>query len=209
MELLHVNAELRSELEEVATWTDVGQLTSYLDDAFRLTISGVLRAAAAVRRLRELGADITAGVGVAPFLERIAHGQLDPELFINLQGRTQLLTKAASLPLPLQREIAADKPVRVMELGGTHRMVPPSDLRPKEIAQVFDNGRLRSDGEQVGYLRERLAETSTIEPAEDPAIRLDRKHKRVWIPCARYLSEAEIVGLLAELRTRRRITTTV
>jgi hypothetical protein len=206
MELTH-NDALQSELEEVATWTDVDRLTTYLEDAFSLSLKGVLCAAAAVKRLRELGAEITVGAGVVPFLERIAHGQVDPQLFLSLQGRPHLLKKVATLPLPLQKEFAADRPVKVWGLGGPDdvRDVPVSALRPSEISQVFDDGRLRSDGEQIGWLRERLQKQAPAhEPIDEPAIKLDRKHKRVWIPNARYLSEAEIVGLLAELRTHRR-----
>lgn len=130
-------------------------------------------------------------------LRRIAHHQTAPELFETcFIDRPYLLQKACSLPLPDQRHLAENKPLKVMLRNGDSRMVPPFDMSKQEIDQVIHRGRFRSEAEQVGYIISK--DKPKPRQDDDLEITVDKKHKVIRIgPVA--LTRRRLLDLLSQL----------
>lgn len=126
------------------------------------------------------------------------------ELFAALQGRATLLNRASMLPLPDQERIARNEPLKVMQLDGDHRMVPPLSMTVDDIAQVFGNGFLRNDTEQIGYLRtkrDRAIVRASVKAT--PQVIIDRKNG-VAVKDGVAWTADELARALAELGKPRR-----
>lgn len=110
-------------------------------------------------------------------LRRLACGQIRKDVFMTFLGEPQLFRKVASLPLADQDAIVAGKPVRVMEpdCKGDFREMPVSALSGAEVKQVFSKRGLRTDPEQIAYLRD-LQQPRRPE-AQRPEIELDLNPK--------------------------------
>lgn len=75
----------------------------------------------------------------------------------------------------------------------------PLDMTNREISQVITRGRLRSDQEQVGWLRERQdAQAAKQAVSDDEAYRIDRKRHGAVIE-GHFFSRAALARILAEL----------
>lgn len=194
-EILNVPNELKSELKKISTSDDAEWLLAQLSEALAITTHHVIKVAALVRRLDECGVEINIDFTLIPLLRKVAYGQVLPELVVTLQGAESLLKKAATLPISDQAKIASNAPLTVMQTGGGHRKVPPLSMTSREIRQVFANGELRSDAEQIGWLcDEREKQQAAKGTAE---IVLDRKRGGIVVngilvtssDMARYLGE--------------------
>ncbi len=200
--MIELPAKLKSEVDFILASSDRSELLKQLKTSLEISVEHVVRLAALIRRLEELGVQIEIEIPALPFIRKIAYGQMVPQLFVSLQGAQRLLEKTASLPMPDQKNVAENKPFRVMELGGDYRLVPPLSMTSREIQQVFYRGQIRDDASQVGWLREhsRKAVKCREEPAE---IKLDRKRGGIVID-GRFLSASELAHYLAELGQRKR-----
>jgi hypothetical protein len=156
--------------------------------------------AALVRQLEELGHEVQIELGPLPFLRKIAYGNMIPELYVALECDPQLLSRAGSLPTPDQERIARNEPLKVMELNGDHRLVPPLSMTRREIAQVFAKGRVRSESEQVGWLKDRARrEQQKSFPLGDEAIvKIDRKRRGI-VANGLFVPAADLAHYLGEL----------
>jgi hypothetical protein len=183
--------------------TDVERLIAEVRDCFRYTVESIIRLAVRVRRLEELGVEVQARIESAavPLLRRVAYGQLAPELLVSCQSNVGLLNKAGMLPLPDQRKIAANEPMKVMEIDGDHRMVPPFSMTWREVRQVFGKGAVRSDGEQIGLLREQASRRKRA-PEKAPVM-LDRKRGGIIVGDC-FISASAMANYLADLSSRKR-----
>lgn len=186
--------------QDIATATDGQWLVEQLRESMEWSVRHIVRMAAIVRRLEELGIEITIDLAALPYLRLIAYGSLSPELFIALDGNMSLLRKAAELPAPDQERIARNEPIKVMELrddgrAPTFRMIPPLSLSAKQVSQVFGHRRLRDDAEQVTYLRERQPQQLTAASQsliDEPAHKISAKRKGVVVTRPTFLSAIEI-----------------
>lgn len=165
-----------SRIAEIQTCTNVPLLTEWLGEATGITVTNVRIIAALVRRLEELGATIEIDVPIMPFIKRIAYGNMIPELFVAFQGNGRLLNKAGSLPKPEQEKFANDEPIKVMLPNGDHRMIPPSCLSRREVSQLFGPNGMRTESEQLAWLRDQDEKARLRNSHNDePSIVLDRK----------------------------------
>lgn len=196
--------ECQKDIDRIMVSSDKKQLLRELEESFRLTVHHVCKTAALVRRLEELGCEITIQAGILPFMRRIAYGQLLPALFVTLQGDQSLLEKSAVLPLPEQQRIADNSPLKVMTLKGDHRMVPPLAMTRREISQVFARGKLRNDSEQIGFLRDQIeGESIKAASAEQQQIKVDKKNNCIVVRGVQ-LTAPDLARYLGELsRTKR------
>lgn len=193
-----VSSEMQREISRLSVCDDPSQLIEELVGALEITVEQVVKMAAIIRRLDELGVEITIPIGPLPFLRRIAYGQMMPELFVNLQGDTTLLERVSTLPRPDQERVSQNKPFKVMSIDNDHRMVPPLSMTRQEIKQVFGIGKVRDDAEQVGILREQI-QKSRIKQMDIPteAVKVNKRRGgvevgKLFIPrkeLARYLAE--------------------
>ena len=195
---------LEESLVEIAECNDSQWLVGQLRKSLELSVRHVVRVAAIIRRLEEMEVPITIKIATMPFLRKIAYGNMLPELYVALEGDSFLLSRAGGLPNPDQERIARNEPLKVMELNGDFRMVPPLSMTRREISQVFAGGRLRDDAEQVGWLRERLA----VEPADvaitDAGVaKIDRKRKGVVTTGPTFLSLIELEHYVAALKRQK------
>jgi hypothetical protein len=197
-----VPREMQGELNRLLACDDAQQLMAELESSLAVTLRNVVKIAAIVRRLEELGVEISLKLAILPLIRRIAYGQLVPELFVNLQGNSALLDRAASLPIPDQQRIADNTPVKVMMPDGDHRMVPPLSLTRREITQVFGKGKLRDDAEQVGWLRERMQmEQAKAATTGEAPVLLDRKRMGI-VANGHFISVSDLARYVAELSKR-------
>lgn len=197
--------EVQKELKRIAGMKSKRELRKLLLDLLGFTVNHVILMAAAVRRLDELGDDLSdVQIALLPQIRRLAYGQIVPELLVRLQGNPTLITRASGLPLPDQRRIAEGQPIKVLEAGGDHRMIPPLQLTRAEVRQVFAGDHLRDDAEQAAWLRqEKQRVPRTKRP--DNEVYLDRKRGGI-IVADRFISATDLAHYLAELtsiRTKR------
>lgn len=182
-------------LSQIQACDDTQALLKELSAALALTVDSVRKCAAIVRRLEEMG--VTIEITSLPLreLRLIAHGQTCAELFIACGG-TPLFDRTKSLPMPDQLRVAKNEPLKVMELDGDHRMVPPLSMSSFEVSKVFGRNSIRNDAEQISWMRsrqERMAAPRSIEPS----VAVDKRRSGivvgdVFIPrkeLARYLVE--------------------
>jgi len=192
------------DLKAIEESTDGKWLVEQLRRSLEISVEHIVRTAAIVRRLEELGIEVTIKIAALPFLRKIAHGNMIPELYVALEGDNLLLEKAASLPTPDQEKISRNDPLKVMEINGESRLVPPLSMTRQEIHQVFANGRLRDEAEQVGYLRDRLQkEAARSANKGEELVRVDRKRGGIIIAGA-FLSASDLAHYLGELSKPRR-----
>lgn len=191
----------KKELDEIRESNDTEWLLKKLKDCLRITVDHVVRLAVIVRRLEECGVEISVDFSLLPYIRRVAYEQVVPELIVTLQGDQQLLEKASSLPIPDQRAIASNKPIKVMEIGGDHRTVPPLSMTRREIRQVFGRGKIRSDAEQIGWLRDEQNKV-LIHQQPQPDITIDKKKHGIVVNGI-FLSATDLAHYLSELTTRK------
>lgn len=196
---------LSQDLKRIAASEDVSELRKDFVRSLSVTVEQIIRMAALVRRLDELGDDLSdLEISLLPKIRKVAYGQVIPELLVRLQGRPSLLNRAAGLPLPDQRRIAEGEPLRVMEMGGDHRMIPPLKLTATEISQLFRADSIRDDAEQMSWLRERRAtQQSRGDPA--PEIYVDKKRGGLVVG-ERFIAASDLAHYLSQLTasTKRR-----
>ncbi len=198
-----VPRQFAGEVDLIMRCEDHGELLTGLKEALEVTLRAVILTAAYVRRLDDLGIEIPSRFEKAglSYYRLISHGQILAELFVTLCTERNLLSKASQLPLPQQRRIAANEPLKVMELGGDHRMVPPLAMTGCEITQMFTRGRLRSEGEQIGYLKDRMQLERTA--PGDELVSLDKKRGGIVVRGV-FVSATDMAHYLAELTPRKK-----
>lgn len=173
---------LIADRNEILASTDSKWLLGQLQESLESSVRHIVRMSLIVRRLDELGVQVELPIASLPYLRKIAHGNLSAELFVALDGHNTLLRAASTLPAPDQEKIAKNEPIKVMGLNGDHSMVPPLSMTTAQIAQVFGFGRIRSDAEQVGHLREKLQDkdAAAVKTVGD-SVRIDRKRKGIIV----------------------------
>lgn len=191
-------------IDQIHRISDRTELLKIIRNCLASTVENFRLIAAAVRRLEECGMELCELEEEIPSLHvfrRIAHGQVAPELFVNVKNET-LREAASSLPLPDQIRIANNEPVKVMEPGGSFRNVPAHSLSQREIRQVFTRGKFREDAAQISWIKEHAQPKERV--ADDrPPLKLDRKRGGIILG-GWFISAAELGHVMAELGKRGR-----
>jgi hypothetical protein len=195
-------AAVQRHYDELAGW-DAPRLAAEFRQVMAKTAANVARMAAIVRRIEEHDPEQLDTLGFPSWvrlLRRVAYGQVLPEVVANTTGRLRHV--AASLPGPEQKRIAADEPLRVVELaadGPTYRQLRPSQLDDRQIQQVFARDGVRSEAEQVTYLRERAER----EPKrEKPPVLVNTRRRCLVITRPTEIAANELTRYLEQLMGR-------
>jgi hypothetical protein len=148
----------------------VDDLVRELRDCLTITVKGVIGAARAWRVLHDKGVDLSDFRGfMVCLIERIAFGQMLPELALEFWGQEKLLKRLSSLPLHRQQAILRGEKLQVAERAPdgliTHRLVAAKDLTAPEMALVFDRNdvrRVEAQGVMLDRRREALPECTVL-----------------------------------------------
>jgi hypothetical protein len=193
--------------KQIMSSTDGKWIVDQIVSAVHTTVAHVARIAALLRRAEELEIEIDIQVGPVGFLRRIAYGQMIPELYVAFEDDPKLMSKLSVLPTPDQKKIAAGKPLKVMTFDDngnvTHLMVSVRDMSKSQVQQVFYKGRIRSEAEQVNYLRERLQAVKPIGVPIEDAYVVDQKKGMVVIRGIAFSSD-DLLRMLAELGRKKK-----
>lgn len=135
-------------------------LRAELGASLERTAAELVRLAWVVRLLEERGEDLTdLKLDLVPHLRLIAYGQLSPALVVRYGQSGPLMRAARSLPMPDQERLAKGERITmaVQRPDGSfdQQMADPALMSPRQIAQVFAAGRVRSIEEQILVLRDR------------------------------------------------------
>lgn len=136
------------------------ELRAELGASLERTATELVRLAWVVRLLEERGEDLTdLKLDLVPYLRLIAYGQLSPALVVRYGQSAPLMRAARSLPMPDQDRLAkGDRvvlAVRKPDGSFDQQMADPALMSPRQVAQVFAAGRIRSVEEQILVLRDR------------------------------------------------------
>ncbi len=193
-----IPAELRKDVDEINSCENASQLNGMLNGFLLAGTKTIILVATIIRRLDELGEPVTVELSTVNLLRRVAYGQVHPELVAKLQGNSFLLERSSHLPILQQLAIANNEPIKVLELDGDHRMVPPLSLTQNMIYQVFGRSGFRNDSEQICWLRDRREAKKIREVEFENPITIDRKRK--GIVCGGiFVPAAELARCVAEL----------
>lgn len=190
-------------IDDIALCDDSAALLDSLRDCASNLLKNLSRMAAILRRLDELGVEVTIDHALLPYVRMIAQGKLSASCFLTCSGDSQLLQLATRLSLPVQEQIAANEPFKVLEKDGGHRMVRPLEMGRREMNQVFSHGNVRNDLQQRAWLKasenKSLATSArmsgSITEKRDMSIRLPSKPGERCPECgAKLLDGAECVA---------------
>mgnify|MGYP003148623940 CR=1 FL=1 len=188
---------IESRIKAIEVSEDTSWLLARFEEKFTLTVEAVRELAAIVKRLDELDVELEINPKILAHFRKVAYGQVIPELVANLQGSPALLNRASMLPLPDQQRIANDEPIQLALLSGDHRAVSPSEMTPRELRQAFNKSAIRTNSEQVGWLRDEQIKTQAKTRAK-PAIALDGKRKGIVVGDV-FISTKDMLGYLNQL----------
>lgn len=209
--LVSRSSDVQDRLEAFAREDDCEKLVRQLQVLRGLTAEAFLYSAAIVRRLREKNYPIPMKGDAIRTLDLIASGRLLPEVAEKWHHSPKLIRNAALMDEEQQLRITNDEPFQIADLEGTHRLVGPCDLTEDDITQLFDKDRLRSEQEQISWLRDQQRERQLRNAASvDSDIEIDTARGCVIIHGVhgdKKLTVTELGRIIAELgrgRGRRR-----
>jgi hypothetical protein len=152
------------------------KLKDELLDVVAASVKQLITIGVIVRIIEERGGDLNDfRVGLFHFVRRIAYKQLLAEVVARLNGNPRLLNCVASLPIPDQRTVIGGDGIKVIIIDGNgktdSRLVDPIKMSAREISQVFAKDHIRDDGEQISWIRSRVAmptKTNVLPVQMDP-----------------------------------------
>ncbi len=155
---VNVRAELRREIDRVKSVDDQVELARIVSESFVVSLERLLVGCVALRRLEELGHDMAlVRFRGGNLLKKAAYGQILPEVVLLFLERPSLAAAASNLPIPEQKRIVDNDAFRVMTGDhDDHRMVRPIEMTPAQIRQVFARDGVRTDSQQISWIREKL-----------------------------------------------------
>lgn len=193
--MLLINTNLNSAITALSKLTD-DQLVVEIGKALSLTVESITRAAACLAVMRQRDMDLSA-IEASPLykvLNRIAAGNLLPEVVTTYAGNEVLRRKIAALPTDSQAELCElDATVKVLTIDGKTRKVRPIDMTPSEIAQVFARDHIRNDAEQRGYIEDRKRSVARKPQPNGDGIAVDTRKKKIVCPDGTTLTLADLL----------------
>jgi hypothetical protein len=180
------------------------QLRKELSRAIELTARNLMRLALIVRALEERGEDLSdLKLGLLSYLRQIAYGSVLPEVVVRFAESPSLVKAIAALPAPDQARLAAGESVPLVVARGEHghdvRRADPLRMTAAQVRQVFGQGRLRDEAEQILVLEgepARVARGRT--KAKIGSITVDRRNGGLVIG-REFVAAAQVVEALAIL----------
>lgn len=118
---------------------------------------------------------------IIKLLRRLAAGQLSAKAMELYFPQPILLNRVAGLPLADQERLASGEELLVVALkddGSAYTMKSPfSKLPPRAVSQVLASDHIRTEEEQIVYIRFSRERQRALRHAPQPTIALDRKRK--------------------------------
>lgn len=185
--------------DEIAVCDDSAALLESLRDCASDLLKNLSRMAAILRRLDELGVEVSVNHALLPYVRMIAQGKLTAGCFLTCSGDPLLLDMATRLSGALQEKIANNEPFKMLTADDEHRMVRPLEMGRRELVQVFTTGgRLRTEDEQAARLK--VPENKPVAHRNYPPLQPDTLPRTVSIEHAsdletRSLSKEELPNL--------------
>ena len=164
-----------------------------------------VRLATLVQILDERGEDLSdLRFSLIPWLRKVAAGQLAPQTIVRFGDRPLLFRQVSLLPIAEQERLAKGEPVKlvVWREGGAGcdvRMMDPMHMRPEQIRQVFGDGALREDAEQIALLERRRAMPAPKQIQQAKRVRADRTRGGILVG-RQFAPVGEVLAALVELR---------
>lgn len=177
----------------------VAELRAGLSKSLGITVGGLIEAAVFVKELERRGEDLSdIRDSTLPNLRKIACGQLLPEMYLRLFGKSGILNRVATLPIPDQQKIASGVPIAVYlaDGSGNHVLHRAEDMEPAMAQQVFAPGKIRNQSEQIAWLRAREIPRPR---AAGPAITIDRRRKGIHAEAHSFISLADLRDFVDQL----------
>lgn len=136
----------------------VDELRQRLLEAATVTARGLYETALIYEELRQRGEPVEQmRLALAPYLTKIARGELAPEAVVGLAGFRSALDRVALLPLQRQREIVTQNLPVVVSVDGAEPLVQTkriTDMTIREIrAVISDDGRILEPAAQAEMIR--------------------------------------------------------
>jgi hypothetical protein len=152
-------------MNNIATMSD-DELFKRLKRLLQVTRESIAEMAALIYEYEKAGKDMELVKEIVPpgllrTLRRIGGGQMLAEVYMNFEGCVQ--GKIAAIPLVDQKHLINGGTVKLMLAGGDHLLVSPAKMEPEQVRQVFANGHIRDDSEQINWL---LSHAKPAEPVE-------------------------------------------
>lgn len=196
------DATLRQEIGRIEGETDVDKLIRELLACVALTVRQLILLGVYIRQLEVLGADVLSlPVPNMGLFRRIAHGQLLPEVFIDLIGAPRLLKKVSLLSLPDQRKVGSGTPLQVLVSGSAQLLIAPKDMTSTQVRQVFAHGSIRSKSQQAAWLADQQQRAATKKQPKSE-VTVDSKRGGIHVVGTRFINVSELTGYLAQLATK-------
>lgn len=150
------------------------QLIKLLNGCMELTAASLRSASQVVKVLDSRGTDLSEfNQTMLGYLRRISAGQLSTELLVGWRD-TAVYGRARRLPLPLQEAVVSNAPIRVVTLkdGGKAEewLCEPRNMTTAIAKQVFAADHIRSESEQIAYIRSAQAQAPEHKPDPLPYV---------------------------------------
>lgn len=150
--------------DAIALCDDTDLLLSALKQCAVDILGNLERMAAILRRLDELGVEVTLDHALIPYIRMIANGQLSASCLVACAADPQLLEKAVRLPIAAQEKIAKDEPLVVLRDDGTKKDIKPSRMNRRELNQAYGDGFVRSEEGQRKWLNTSAIKSKNCRP---------------------------------------------
>lgn len=147
----------------------VAQLRTEFNKAVANTAAGLRRMAVIWVELKERGEDMSAFTNpLLSFLPAVASGKLEPEMLLIYGGRSDVLSKIATLVPEEQKRLASGEGrVQIIDtVKGAARSVRLMDLTIPKLNQIIGDGRIRTPDEQRPHVP--AARSTYHKPAARP-----------------------------------------
>jgi hypothetical protein len=161
---------------------DETELRAELAKRLGLTAENLMHAAAIWSVLERKGADLS-GLkdGMSLYLPHIAAGTVLPELVVAFASRPVLLRKLARLTPGDQRRMVDGENVELVLRPGENVQRPVRLLSAREVNQVFGDGTIRTDREQLALINQVAPPWKPGKPVKRGKVVVDRTRALVSI----------------------------
>src|SRR6185312_6945840 len=144
------------------------ELVERLRGLLQVTERSIIEMAEIVGLLEERGFDLSElRIGMIDHLRRVADKSLLPAAIVRFHGI--MLSRVAQLPKPDQQKLIDSERVKLAVINQdgtvTHVLCKPERLSRAEVMQLLDGGHIRSEAEQLSYLRSRGAAPAKSAPS--------------------------------------------
>lgn len=185
---------------EIQSWTDEEQVKQHQKCMGDIINSVVEVAMIFVARV-EAKRDTSYVPGwLSVYLYKLASGQMLPETFSNFEGPARRAISV--LPLNEQKALAEGQRVSLVVIheGKTEILkVKPNDMQPIQVTQVFHRGHIRSDPEQVTWIKEYCLKRLAKSTEYSEPYKVDKKKRTLIVKKPVTISRKDLLEALKEM----------